>query len=221
VYNKAVSQLAETLEKKPDSEIKLPRFSELEAKLKRLAVEAFDNGVQTAKEEINSMNKISMDADPSTPLISVTINDEIYSKINILWSNTQGAISQFLKNQNEDSIKNAGGLKKAIENNFLDQRINDKNNVSATVSGAFLSGRNSVMLSKSADKNVEEYEYTSILDKNLCEQCGGYDGQRATLEDWKTEGMNINPTATSLNPKCYGLKGTNNCRCQLIPVIPK
>jgi len=216
VYNTAISQKASELEKNPKADLKLGRFGEAESKLKRLADEAFDKGIDSINEEDANLSGLKMAADPTKPIISFSINDEIHDKLQNLWTNTASAIEQFLKTHNQQSLDQGGGIKKSIEDNFLDQRVNDRNDICSTIAGAFTAGRSTQILKK--DKPDDLYECTSILDKNLCEECGKYDGQRGTLAEFKAIGFNISPNATSLNPNCLGKKGANECRCQLVKV---
>ncbi|HPC09764.1 MAG TPA: hypothetical protein PLN85_01665 [archaeon] len=98
---------------------------------------------------------------------------------------------------------------------YLIDKYKDNNkklltDIKMLVANGLIDGRGEV-IEKYSDI-IKYYEYSAVLDDNICNQCEPLDGLRKTIEEWTNLGINL---FSPVNPNC---EGGNKCRCVLIPI---
>jgi hypothetical protein len=97
---------------------------------------------------------------------------------------------------------------------FEDSFKGDKRLIMQQVEDGYTDGRSDAMIEN--ENQIEEYIYTAILDKSLCNECAPYDNLTFTKDELDSEGLNLGQGR--VNSHCLG---TDNCRCQIAPYTIK
>jgi hypothetical protein len=172
--------------------------------------EIYKTGSSDVVAELLLLGVVSAVIGKDSPINKTKIKmvDKMASK---LLNNTKTVVEKTISKTNETIIKNAGGVKEYFTR-FDDYLKNDKRDIRVEVQEGYQDGRGEVM--KENKEKIIKYQYDATLDQNLCEECAPHDGKVYTIDEINELGFNI---GGAVNPECHGLRGGNQCRCQLLP----
>ena len=207
VYNKAIRELAEKLEKNPEN-IKLGKRTEMNGKMKAIYNNAKKIGKETMAKEIEKVTGTALELE--LLITDASTKDRLGFMINRVWDNAEGAIRQDLLNTTAEVIEQAGGIKTWLENRYLDGNKKLMSDIAAFVEGGIIDGRGEII--DSLGDSVVAWEYSAVMDPKTCTKCSPFDGQRKSLQGWIEAGMQ---QYSPVNPSCLG---GSRCRCVLVPI---
>ena len=122
------------------------------------------------------------------------------------------SIQYDLANKTIEAIQSEGYVDytEYLLDKYKDNNKSLMNDIKSMIANGVIDGRGEI-IEKYADE-VRYYEYSAVLDENVCKKCHPFDGQQKTLEEWQQLGINL---FSPVNPNC---EGGNKCRCVLIPI---
>lgn len=182
-------------------------FKEFSDKLMKLYNEGFEKG---SSDLIKELSKIKKNKTATTKKENENENKKekkINRKISKLYKDIENRIKNDLENTNKKVIDKKGGLKKYFDEVKYEFKI-IRRDILNDVTGAYIDGRGAEIRK---NPNIL-YEYTPILDDNVCEVCAPLDGYQYTVQELTNRGLNLK---SPVNPECLG-KG--RCRCNWIPI---
>jgi len=206
VYRKAIEESAKNIAKNPEN-VRVGKRTEMRGRLKPLYQKAKAIGKKTMLNEIEKAVGKNIE-------LQVVIEEATDKRLGLLidrvFTSVEFAIKNDLLNTTEEIIRDEGGLERWIINRYADGNKRLLADIEAFIDGGIIDGRGEI-IDRLGDE-VSIWEYTSVLDENVCKVCRPYDGQRRPLENWKSAGIQ---QYSPVNPGC---EGGIKCRCVLVPI---
>ena len=205
VFLRALSQVAEYLQKsgKTSFKIKPEYITELNTKLTALYSDLYNRGYKDVHSEIAKLKKetLKLAISPEEKKVSKSIK-RFTDK---LFFNVTSIIEDRLEKVNLQKVS-----VQEIVLGFEDAFKTDKRSILQSVEDGYTDGRGQALLENS--EQIDEYLYTAILDKSLCDECAPFDNLTFTLEELESEGLSLG--LGRVNSNCLG---RDKCRCQISP----
>jgi hypothetical protein len=207
MMNKIIDDVITQAESSLDKDIELRYFSEFTKRMNSLYDEGFNKGQKDIVKEISKV-KPNIKANKMLATNKSLIDKAkkiIKRKVSKLYKDIETTIQNRIDNANKKFINNIG-INKYLKGFSLEFKFN-RRAILDEVTGAYIDGRANEMT-----KHPEVvYEYSAILDKNICEICAPEDGTIYTIAEIHDRGLNLEKP---VNPECLGW---DRCRCLWIP----
>jgi hypothetical protein len=203
VLKKVWKDIAQQLEKNHRKDFEIRFESELRTKLQRL----YDQGVERGRVDIyKEMEKLGSNRK------RMAMSKQVTNRVDKLSSRLLTRIKQVVEDKMQavtmEWIGKEGGIYPVVLG--IEEKLNRQiGDLSAEIEAGYTDGRADAM--KEVKDEIEEYVYTAVLDKNLCDNCAPLDGATFTDAEWKAAGLN---DSKPVNPDCLG---GIRCRCQKVP----
>lgn len=205
---KMFDSIIEQVERKgQDTNLTIPYKGLLTKELLELYQDGFNRGERDVNKEINKVVKqnTALQIDPKKIVIKKKSIDRFVTR---LITNVATISEDRLQKVSAEFIAKKGGVKVYLDV-IKDGFKTDRRAVASEVEASYIDGRGETI--KARKSEIQLWEYSAILDNNLCEICGPFDGNQITYEEMKD--FDLQP-AKPVNLNCLG---KNNCRCVLIP----
>jgi hypothetical protein len=208
IIEKMLEDAAEQVRHNKDKDLTIRFGSELSTKLMKVYEKSYREGEKDITIELSKIDKgkkLEL-----TPKKKLKVKKTISLRVDRLQNSIKTNLEIALAKAPISHIRKVGGTHGFIMNNYLDKFKTDRRNLITEVQSGYTNGRGDTLKIASTENSV--FQYTAILDKNVCAVCAPLDGTLLTRNEIDASGLQFD---SPVNPECLG---KDQDRCQLIAV---